>query len=189
MDYYHRAKVPLYVIADVRVQGERRSIELIGYRYAKGGYKRMALDEHGRLWLEPVRLWLGVTRDRRGGYDRLACFDPETGEEVGDYTAIAAALAAEALARAEAEARAAGAEARAAEAGRAGSAAEAASPAEAEDPGARRAIATGRQHPDAVKKPPGQGSHTFAFSFSASSLRSFWKSARSRSGSRSRSVS
>ena len=131
VDYYHRAKVPLYVIADVRVQGERRSIELIGYRYAKGGYKRMALDEHGRLWLEPVRLWLGVTRDRRGGYERLACFDPETGEEVGDYTAIAAALAAEALARAEAEARASEAEARAAEA-EARAAAEAKARAEAE---------------------------------------------------------
>jgi len=47
------------------------------------------------------------------GYDRLACFDPETGEEIGDYTAISQALEAEARARAEAETRAALAEARA----------------------------------------------------------------------------
>src|SRR4051812_23453678 len=95
VDYYHRAKVPLYVIVDVREQGERRSIELIGYRYAKRGYKRIAADEQGRLWLEPVRLWLGLTRDRLGGYERLACFDPETGAEVGDYTAVSSALVAE----------------------------------------------------------------------------------------------
>jgi len=46
------------------------------------------------------------------GYDRLACFDPATGEEIGDYTAISQALEAEARALADAESRAALAEAR-----------------------------------------------------------------------------
>jgi len=74
-------------------------------------------DERGWIWLEPVQLWLGLSRDRLGNYERLACFD-RTGAEVGDYTAISTALAAETRARAEAEARAtAEAEARAAEAG------------------------------------------------------------------------
>ena len=47
VDYYHRAKVPLYVIADVREQGEDRVIELIGYRYQRTGYQRIPLDERG----------------------------------------------------------------------------------------------------------------------------------------------
>ena len=99
VDYYHRAKVPLYVIADVREQGEDRVIELIGYRYQRTGYQRIALDERGWIWLEPVQLWLGLSRDRLGNYERLACFDG-TGAEVGDYTAIRTALAAETRARA-----------------------------------------------------------------------------------------
>ena len=116
VDYYHRAKVPLYVIADVREQGEDRVIELIGYQYKQTGYQRIPLDERGWIWLEPAHLWLGLSRDRLGNYERLACFD-RTGAEVGDYTAISTALAAETRARAEAEARAtAEAEARAAEA-------------------------------------------------------------------------
>ena len=115
VDYYHRAKVPLYVIADVREQGEDRVIELIGYRYQRTGYQRIPLDERGWIGLEPVQLWLGLSRDRLGNYERLACFD-RTGAEVGDYTAISTALAAATRARAEAEARAtAEAEARATE--------------------------------------------------------------------------
>ena len=98
---------------DVREQGEDRVIELIGYRYQRTGYQRIALDKRGWIRLEPVQLWLGLSRDRLGNYERLACFD-RSGAEVGDYTAISTALAAEARARAEAEARAtAEAEARA----------------------------------------------------------------------------
>ena len=99
VDYYHRAKVPLYVIADVREQGEDRVIELIGYRYQRTGYQRIPLDERGWIRLEPVQLWLGLSRDRLGNYERLACFD-RIGTEVGDYTAISTALAAETRARA-----------------------------------------------------------------------------------------
>lgn len=94
VDYYHRAGIPYYVIADVyREQGNDRRIELIGYKAAPDGYVRYAPDEQGRIWLDPVRLWLGFTHDRRGGYLRLACFDPDTGEEVGDYEAVVDSLA------------------------------------------------------------------------------------------------
>ncbi len=55
--------------------------------------RRVEPDESGRVWLEPVGLWLGQTRDRRGGYMVLACFDPVTGKAIGDYTAISHALA------------------------------------------------------------------------------------------------
>ena len=122
-DYYHRAGVPLYVIADVLEEDETtRRMELIGYRYAPARYERIEPDARGRIWLEPLGLWLGVVQDPVLGCDRLACFDGETGEEIGDYQAISQALAAavdertQAEARAETEARRAETEARRAEA-------------------------------------------------------------------------
>jgi colicin import membrane protein len=106
-EYYHRAGVPLYVIADAsQDDGQERHLNLIGYRHTRTGYREMAPDARGWLWLEPVRLWLGVTRDQTGKYDRVVCYDPETGAEVGDYTAVSQALALEQEARFRAEARA-----------------------------------------------------------------------------------
>ncbi len=100
VDYYHRAKVPFYLIADAVGRGDERRVELILYRYTRREFRRIAPDENGRVYLEPVRLFVGVTRDRLAGYERLACYDPETGEELGDYTALAQAHAA-ALERAQ----------------------------------------------------------------------------------------
>ncbi len=138
--FYHRARVPLYVIADATEDpGGGRRLKLIAYRYAAAGYRKVKPDARGRIPLRALRLLLGVVRDAQTDCDRLACFDAETGEEVGDYTAVSRALEAEAAARAEAEARAAAearraaAEARraAAEARRAAAEAEARSQAEA----------------------------------------------------------
>jgi hypothetical protein len=110
VDYYHRAKVPLYVIADAVGLGAKRRLKLIAYRYVRQAYKPIAPGKNGRIYLAPVRLWLGTTHDRRTGFVRLACYDPATGEELGDYPATrhelveTRALAkAESLARAEAE--------------------------------------------------------------------------------------
>ena len=87
--YYHRAGVPLYGIADVfKEKDNQRRIKLIGYSRKPTRYQRIKPDQRGFIWLAPVRLWLGTTRDPQGGFDRLACFDPDTGQEVGDYTAI-----------------------------------------------------------------------------------------------------
>jgi colicin import membrane protein len=120
--FYHRAGVPLYVIADVLEEDEEtRHVELIGYRHAPEGYQRIAPDARGWIWLEPLGLWLGVVQDPVLGCDRLACFDAQTGGEIGDYQAISQALEAataaqaQAEARAEAEARRAGVEANARE--------------------------------------------------------------------------
>jgi colicin import membrane protein len=107
VDYYHRARVPLYVIADaVHEDGEKRRLRLIGYRYTRSRFRQIAPDAAGRLWLEPLGVWLGVTQDRQLGYDRLACYDGKSGEEIGDYAAITAALAAERAARERADRRA-----------------------------------------------------------------------------------
>ncbi len=107
VDYYHRAKVPIYVIADAVGLGANRRVTLIGYRYTRRAYKLIAPRKDGRIYLEAVRLWLGTTHDPRTGFVRLACFDPDTGEELGDYPATRQELMeTRALAKAESHARA-----------------------------------------------------------------------------------
>src|SRR5207244_4266943 len=59
---YYQAGVPLYVIVDQeRENGPRR---LIGYRRGKRRYVKLPLDDQGRLWLEPLGLWLGLRENR-----------------------------------------------------------------------------------------------------------------------------
>jgi colicin import membrane protein len=113
---YAWAGVPYYVIADAAEQKHRR-LTLRSYRLEGEVYRELGLDEGARAWLEPIGLWLGVNTDPETRDDRLALFDPETGEEIGDYTAISRARAqaearaeSEAQARVDAEARAAAAE-------------------------------------------------------------------------------
>jgi hypothetical protein len=102
-------------IADVDEAAGRRRLVLRAYRLQgrRRTYEPVELNE--RAWLEAVGLWLGVKTNPHTGGDRLALFDPQTGLEIGDYTATrrareaaeARAAAAEALAAREAEARAA----------------------------------------------------------------------------------
>jgi colicin import membrane protein len=104
---YARAGVLYYVIVDRRRKQGRRYIKLIAYRLDQGVYQRIELEDPNRVWLEPVGLWLTVAVNEKTGEDRVALIDPETGKEIGDYTAIQRALqVAEARARAEAQARA-----------------------------------------------------------------------------------
>jgi Uma2 family endonuclease len=153
-ELYHQARVPFYLIADVSEPRKKRHLELLGYEWSRRRYKLVEPDAEGRIYLEAVRLWLGVRHDRHGGFERLACYDPETGLEFKDYTevieeAVAArqqsraaerkARAAERRARAQAEARAA-AEAQARAASEAQARAEAQALAEAQ----ARAVAENR---------------------------------------------
>jgi Uma2 family endonuclease len=106
-DFYHQARVPLYVIVDAIVDdGVDRRLRLMAYDYTPAAYRQITPDERGWIWLEPVRLWLAVTKERRLGWERVACFD-ENGNELGDYTAVTKALSLEMEARLQAEARAA----------------------------------------------------------------------------------
>ena len=108
VDYYHRAKVPLYLIADAVGRGAQRRVKLIGRRYARNGYKLITPGEQGRIYLEPLRLWVGVVRDHGKGYERLACYDPDTGDELGNYAATRRQLVeARVVAETEVQARAA----------------------------------------------------------------------------------
>ena len=86
---YARAKVPYYVIADVhQEEGERRRLTLISYRLEGTAYVSVPADKLGRVWLEPINLWLGVQLNPETGDDRLVLIDSATNEEIGDYTAV-----------------------------------------------------------------------------------------------------
>lgn len=87
---YHQAGVPMYVLVDQQREGGPR--RLVGYRHTPDGYEPIPLDAQGRLFLEPVGLWLAL-RD-----ERVVCFDADTGEELRDYVQ-------ERLARQDAEQR------------------------------------------------------------------------------------
>ncbi len=105
LEQYELVGVPQYVIVDA-VRGEQFVVpRLLGYRLGPAGYQGQALDEHGRLWLEAPRLWLGVVEGE------VVCYD-EAGRALGDYTAVTAALAAEQAALAAEQAARAGLEAR-----------------------------------------------------------------------------
>ena len=107
VDHYHRAGVPWYVIVDREDMDD--PVRLIGYRAEADGYVPLPLDTQGRLWLEPVGVWLGTQGNR------VICYS-ETGEEIGDYVQVTKNLAEAEARAAEAEKRAREAEARAAEA-------------------------------------------------------------------------
>jgi colicin import membrane protein len=143
---YFRARIPLYIIIDHRVFEDRRDLRLIVYKAASEGYMRVDLDEQGRVWIEPLRMSLGVVENQ------LACFD-EHGKRLGSYVEVALRLEAE-TERAEAAAqRAAEAEAKAQTAAQRAAEAEAKIQAEAE---ARRQLEARLRELEARLQPPAQ---------------------------------
>jgi Uma2 family endonuclease len=105
VDAYELAKVPFYIIVDSGTRRNRFTLSLLGYHQTPDGYVEMSPDARGWLWLEPVRVWLGIRENE------LFCYD-EAGAEIGDYAHLTNALATEAAARIEAESRAQAAETR-----------------------------------------------------------------------------
>lgn len=99
LDEYDLAGVPLYVIVDTVALRRQPTPRLMGYTRTPDGYQPLAADGRGRLWLAPARTWLGVAEGE------IVCYD-EADRPLGDYRALAEALAAEVEARAEAERRA-----------------------------------------------------------------------------------
>lgn len=91
VDQYHRVRVPMYVIID-RVDGDWN---LVGYRWTPSEYVPMPTAKNGRLWLEPVGVWLGLTEVGVALYEA-------SGREIGDYAKLSEERDAEAD-RADAE--------------------------------------------------------------------------------------
>jgi colicin import membrane protein len=103
---YARARVPYHVIADAVEKNNQRRLRLIAYRLEGEKYVKVPLDEHGRAWLEPLKLWLGVRVHPQTGGDRLVLVDPATNQEIPDYNSLEHSLVVQVNARAEAEDRA-----------------------------------------------------------------------------------
>ncbi|MEW5985184.1 MAG: Uma2 family endonuclease, partial [Chloroflexota bacterium] len=78
---YAQAGVPYYAIVDSYQFQGRMVWRLVGYRLVDEGYEIIAPDEHGRLWLEPVRLWLGLWGSGVALYD-------EQGHRQEDYVTV-----------------------------------------------------------------------------------------------------
>jgi Uma2 family endonuclease len=86
LEEYALAGVPFYVIVDTVVHEGRRRLLLVGYQLTPDGYRVLPPNERGWLWLAPIRAWLGIADDE------IVCYD-ETGQPLGDYRELAAALA------------------------------------------------------------------------------------------------
>jgi colicin import membrane protein len=80
---YYQAGVPFYAILDQLPgpKGGVRRLRLLAYRRGQRGFERLPEDANGRVWLEPVRMWLGHENGRAALYD-------EAGERIGDYTEV-----------------------------------------------------------------------------------------------------
>lgn len=87
LDDYELAGVPLYVLVDAVTRRGVETVRLFGYTLTPRGYQALGLDEQGRLWLEPLRLWLGVAENE------LVCYD-EAGQPLEDYVEVVEALGA-----------------------------------------------------------------------------------------------
>jgi Uma2 family endonuclease len=74
---YHRLRILRYVIVDQL--SEDTPLQIRGYQHAPDGYHELPKDEHGRLWLEDVGVWLGTDGER------VYCYDPHSNEPIPDY--------------------------------------------------------------------------------------------------------
>lgn len=80
LEEYEVAGVPLYVIVDGVSRRRDTTLRILAYELTPVGYQPIATNGHGRIWLAPVRSWLGITDGE------LACFD-ETGQRLGNFVA------------------------------------------------------------------------------------------------------
>jgi hypothetical protein len=69
LDLYYRCAMPWYAIVD-RQSGDGHQVRVLAYRASDERYVEVPPDNRGRVWLEPVGLWLGVADRRATFYDK-----------------------------------------------------------------------------------------------------------------------
>jgi Uma2 family endonuclease len=104
LDEYDLAGVEFYVIVDVVQRRGQVAPRLLGYRRTPTVYAVLSPDAQGRLWIEPLQIWLGAQEQA------VVCYDA-SGKPISDYPDLQAALNAETAARIAAEQRIAALEA------------------------------------------------------------------------------
>jgi Uma2 family endonuclease len=102
VQFYEQAQVQTYIIVDTGRSNERIDLNIVGYQHIDGGFLELTPNAQGRVWIEPLRLWIG--HEERHGIPSVWLYD-ERGQRLGGYGEVAAALAAEQQARAAAEAQ------------------------------------------------------------------------------------
>ncbi len=115
VEFYHRVGALFYAIVDRHETRRGVDVRLLGYRAdpaTPDRFVEVEPNDQGRLWLDMVRLWLGLENDQAVLYE-------ENGDRIPDYAGAVQEkqnadlrAAAEADARRLADARAADAEAR-----------------------------------------------------------------------------
>ncbi len=86
LEEYDLAGVPHYVIVDSFSRRGEETVRLLGYTQTPSGYRVLAPDTRGWLWLEPLRLFIGIADNE------VVCYD-EAGHPLADYAEVAEALA------------------------------------------------------------------------------------------------
>jgi colicin import membrane protein len=89
---YHRAKVPLFVLIDQKLEDGPRELRV--FRYAPEAYKE---ERPERVLIAELGLWIGLKENR------VVCYDAASDEEIGDYTQVRRAREAAEQARQAAE--------------------------------------------------------------------------------------
>jgi len=97
---YFQVGVPLYAVLDDLPGPEDgpRRLRLLAYRRGRRGFERLPENQHGRVWIEPVRMWLGHAEGWAAWFD-------EHGEHIGGYAEVARERDAEKKSKAAAERR------------------------------------------------------------------------------------
>ncbi|ABU58288.1 hypothetical protein [Roseiflexus castenholzii] len=76
----------VYVIVDVAQRRGQTTLRLPGYGHAPMVYADLPPDDRGRLWIEPLHVWLGVQNQH------VVCYGT-TGVSIGDHPDLQAAPA------------------------------------------------------------------------------------------------
>ena len=92
-EFYHQAQAAYYLIIDSRVRlGQRQAAWLVAFRHTPDGYEPIPADDQGRIWVEPLNLWLQIVDLQ------VRCIQGGTGRTIDSYID-------QAFGRLEAEAR------------------------------------------------------------------------------------
>lgn len=98
LEEYELTGVPLYIIVDGVSRRRNTAVRLLGYELVPAGYETLRPDERGWLWLDPLRIWLGIADEE------IVCYNA-AGQPLGDYRLLVTALEEERASRLAAEGR------------------------------------------------------------------------------------
>lgn len=84
-DLYFRLGVAYYAVVDRHVRRSGVEVSVTGWHRGESAFEELPRDARGRIWLEPVRVWLGVEGER------AICYLAD-GTPIPDYPALAHAL-------------------------------------------------------------------------------------------------